>query len=125
MEKMIPAFKSFMGGPLGDGSQWFSWIHILDLVSAAMFLLENPDIDGPVNFCAPEPVRNQELAKTLADILNRPAVIRVPGFAMRLVLGEFGETLLNSTRAIPAKLQNAGFRFEYPDLRSAVTQIVS
>ncbi len=125
IEKMIPAFKSFLGGYLGNGNQWFPWIHIRDLVFAVLFLLNNPQIDGPVNFCAPQPVRNKDLSRILANILNRPAILRAPAFATRLILGEFAETLLKSTRVVPTKLQNEGFHFEYPDLNIAISQIVT
>jgi hypothetical protein len=124
LEKMIPAFKSFLGGRLGNGNQWFPWIHIQDLISAVLFLFHNSRIEGPVNICAPYPVRNKELTKILAGILNRPALFRMPAVAMRLIMGEFGETLLKSTRAVPVKLQNEGFRFNYPDLNTAVSQII-
>jgi hypothetical protein len=125
MAKMIPAFRLFMGGALGDGRQWFPWLHIDDLTGALLFIKDHPDIRGPVNFCAPHPVRNRDLVRTLAGVLMRPAVLSPPGFVIRLMLGEFGETLLASQRAVPDKLENTGFKFQYPELEAALRQIVS
>lgn len=124
MSKMVPAFRMFLGGPLGDGRQWFPWIHLHDLVQAMMFCLTNEETRGVINFCAPEPVRNETLAKTLGDVLNRPAIMPAPAFVIRTALGEFGDALLSSQRAVPERLQKLGFAFRYPDLRSALTEIV-
>lgn len=124
IDKMVPAFKFMLGGPLGDGRQWFPWIHIDDLLAAVRFAIETPTLSGPVNFTAPHPVRNRELAKTLGGILNRPAVMPAPAFMIRTVLGEFGKTLLASTRAIPRKLLDTGFSFQYPTIRDALEDLV-
>ena len=124
MSKMVPAFRMFLGGPLGDGRQWFSWMHLHDLVQAMVFCLTTDEARGAMNFCAPEPVRNETLAKTLGDVLNRPAIMPAPAFAIRLALGEFGDALLSSQRAVPERLQKLGFAFRYPDLRSALSEIV-
>lgn len=125
MGKMVPAFRLFVGGPLGEGTQWFPWIHLDDLISAMMFILENRDIHGPVNFCAPNPIRNRDLAKAMGHVLNRPAFMPAPGFMIRLVLGEFGTTLLAGQRAIPEKLLSFGFDFEYPDIINAIRHIIN
>jgi uncharacterized protein (TIGR01777 family) len=124
MRKMIPAFRMFVGGPLGDGRQWFPWIHMQDLVRAMSFCLSRDEANGALNFCAPEPVRSETLAKTLGDVLNRPAIMPAPAFFIRKVLGEFGNALLSSQRAVPARLQQLGFDFRFPDLRSALVEIV-
>jgi uncharacterized protein len=124
MAKMIPAFRMFVGGALGSGRQWFPWIHLNDLVAALCFLIETPGLRGPFNCSAPEPVRNAELAKTLGRKLHRPACMPAPAFMIKLVLGEFGEVLLDSQRAVPAKLTAAGFTFQYPDLEAALGEIV-
>jgi uncharacterized protein (TIGR01777 family) len=124
MAKMMPAFKSFVGGPLGDGKQWFSWIHINDLVAAVLFILDHLDFNGPFNFCAPKPVRNRELAQTMGKILKRPSALPAPAFMIRLVMGEVGSALLESQRAIPERLEKNGFTFKYPDLDSAIREIV-
>lgn len=124
MEKMVPAFKMMLGGPLGDGNQWFPWIHIEDLIEAVVFVLQTESLSGPVNFTAPEPVRNRDMARALAGAVNRPAIMPAPAFLIRTVLGEFGATLLASTRAVPQKLLDAGFTFRYPDIRTAMDDLV-
>ncbi len=120
LKQMVPAFKFFLGGPLGDGSQWFSWIQIEDLVGAMIFALEHATLDGPVNFCSPEPVRNRRFVKALAHQLGRPAFLRVPGFALRLAAGELGEVVLGSQRVVPSKLDAAGFEFKFPQIEDAL-----
>jgi uncharacterized protein (TIGR01777 family) len=125
LSKMIPAFKSFVGGPIGSGNQWFPWIHLADLMAAILFVCEQPQVDGPLNFCAPNPVRNRELANTLGQVLGRPAIMPAPAFMVRAVLGEFGNVLLDSQRTIPAKLLSHGFEFQYPDIKSAIKEVVS
>ena len=112
--QMVPLFKRYLGGPLGSGRQWFSWIHRDDLTQAFLFLLERPEIFGPVNFTAPNPVRNRDLAAALGKALNRPALLPAPGFMLRLVLGEFGSILLEGQKVIPQKLLQSGFHFRYP-----------
>lgn len=124
MAKMIPAYRSFLGGPLGGGKQWFSWIHIDDLTAAVLFIINTARLQGPCNFCSPHPIQNRQLAKTMGKILKRPALIPAPGFMIRLVLGEFGSALLQSQRAIPEKLLKNGFKFRYADLQNAVREIV-
>ena len=122
--QMIPLFNKYVGGPLGSGKQWFSWIHIEDLTRAFLFLLEHPEISGPVNFTAPNPVRNKELAQWLGRILGRPAFLPAPGFMLRLVLGEFGSILLEGQRVLPQKLVQAGFQFRYPEIDRALRQAI-
>jgi hypothetical protein len=124
MASMIPAFKLFLGGRLGSGRQWFPWIHLHDLISAYRFAIGHPEITGPANWCAPHPVRNQELTATLSRKLNRPAMLPAPAFMMKTMLGEFGEALLCSQRVQPAVLQNAGFQFAYGEIDSALNEIV-
>jgi uncharacterized protein len=124
LAKMLPAFKSFAGGPLGSGLQWFPWIHMDDLIAAIMFILENPDIKGPFNFCSPHPVRNRDFSKTLGQVLNRPSVLRTPSFMIRLIMGEMGKSLTSSQRAIPDKLLKHGFKFQYPEIHNALYNLV-
>ncbi|HHP7235380.1 MAG TPA: TIGR01777 family oxidoreductase [Desulfobacterales bacterium] len=124
MEKMIPAFKMYLGGPLGDGKQWFPWVHLQDVIGAMKFLIENKDQSGPYNFTAPHPVRNKDLADRLGKLLRVPTVLRVPGFMLRLAMGEFGEVLLESQRAIPDRLTQNGYSFQYPELEAALQQII-
>lgn len=125
MVQMLTAFKSFVGGPIGSGRQWFPWIHIDDLAAAMAFIIEAPGLGGPVNLCAPNPVRNRELARALGKALNRPAVVATPAFMLRLALGEFAGVLLGSQRALPGKLEAHGFRFRHPDIQSAVAAVVA
>ncbi len=122
--QMIPLFKKFMGGPIGSGTQWFSWIYIKDLAEAIVFLINHPEVSGPVNFCSPNPVRNRDLAKALGKVLHRPSFIPAPGFMVKLVLGEFGSVLLKGQRVIPRKLLEKGFVFTYPDIHLALQNIV-
>ena len=123
LTKMIPAFKFFAGGPLGSGRQWFPWIHMDDLISAINFILENNGIKGPVNFCAPNPIRNRDFGRALGKVLKRPSFMKVPSFMIRLVVGEMGTLLTNSQRVIPHKLLGHGFKFQYPDIDSALADI--
>ena len=125
LAKMIPAFKSFVGGPIGSGNQWFPWMHLTDLMAAILFVCENPSVKGPLNFCAPNPVTNRELANTLGEVLGRPAFMPAPAFMVRAVLGESGNVLLDSQRTIPAKLLSYGFEFQYPDIKSAIQAVVA
>lgn len=120
LAKMVPAFRLFAGGPLGSGRQWFPWIQIDDLVGAMAFVATHSGIKGPVNFCAPNPVRNADFAKTLARVLNRPALLKVPKFALQIAAGEVGALILNSQRAVPEKLLAHGFSFRYPELGPAL-----
>ncbi|MFH1137996.1 MAG: TIGR01777 family oxidoreductase [Pseudomonadota bacterium] len=118
--KMLPLFRLGLGGRLGGGRQWFSWIHRADLVRAAVFLAENRDAQGVFNFTSPQPVRNSEFTATLARVLGRPAFLPVPAFALKLVLGEFSETLLKGQKVLPRGLFDLGFKFTYPDLEAAL-----
>ena len=124
LAKMLPAFKSFVGGPLGSGKQWFPWIHMDDLLSALAFVMENKEIEGPVNFCAPHPVRNREFAKALGKILKRPSVMPAPALMIRMVMGEMATALLASQRAVPDKLLSHGFTFEYPEIKPALKNLI-
>jgi uncharacterized protein len=124
LASMIPAFKLFLGGRLGSGRQWFPWIHLQDLIAAYRFAIKNTEISGPANWCAPLPVRNIELTKTLAGKLNRPVMLPAPAFVLTTVLGGFGKALLCSQRTQPARLQKAGFHFMYGDLDSALERVL-
>lgn len=124
MEKMIPVFRMYLGGPLGDGRQWFPWIHMRDLLSAVRYLMETDQAKGAFNFSAPHPVRNLEFAKTLARLLRVPAVMPAPQFMVRMAMGEMASAFFDSLRAVPQKLLDRGFRFNYPELEDAVQQIV-
>lgn len=124
LSQMIPLFKKYIGGPIGSGSQWFSWVHIKDLADAVVFLLKHPEISGPVNVCSPNPVRNRDLAKALGRALHRPSSLPAPGFMVKLLLGEFGSVILKGQRVIPRRLLGSGFVFQYPDIEKALQSIV-
>jgi len=123
--RMIPLFKKYVGGPIGSGRQWFSWVHIKDLAEAFSFLLKHPEISGPVNVCAPNPVRNKDLAKALGRALHRPSFMPAPGFMIKLVLGEFGSVIFEGQRVIPKRLLDSGFAFQYPEIDKALEEIVA
>lgn len=118
--QMAPIFRAFLGGPLGTGRQWFSWIHVEDLFRALVHLVGRPESSGPYNLTAPEPVTNRTLTRELARVLHRPAFLPAPGFAVRLVLGEFGDVLLRGQRVLPRRLTAEGFRFSYPAIAAAL-----
>jgi uncharacterized protein (TIGR01777 family) len=122
--QMIPLFKKFIGGPIGSGQQWFSWVHIKDLAEAFAFLIKHPEISGPVNVCSPNPVKNRDLAKTLGRALHRPSFLPAPGFMIKLVLGEFGSVILEGQRVLPRRLLKEGFTFQYPDIDKALQSII-
>lgn len=125
LQQMITPFKWFVGGPLGNGMQWFSWIHVEDLVEAMLFVMGRSDLSGAFNFTSPNPVRNKELSKELGKALGRPSWLPAPGFMIRLVLGEFGGVLLKGQRVLPRRLLEAGFSFRYPRLEEALQNLLS
>jgi uncharacterized protein (TIGR01777 family) len=126
LQQMIAPFKWWMGSPLGGGNQWFSWIHEQDLVAIFLDLIKRKEMDGAVNCTAPNPVTNRELTRLLGEVLGKPTFMpAVPGFVMNLVLGEFGSVLLKGQRVVPKRLLDAGFRFSFPDLRSALKDLLS
>jgi len=124
LSQMIPLFKKYIGGPIGSGKQWFSWVHIKDLAGAFTFLLKHPEISGPVNLCSPSPVRNKDFAKALGKALHQPSFIPAPGFMVKLVLREFGSVILEGQRVIPRRLLESGFVFQYPGIEKALKDIV-
>jgi len=126
LSKMLPPFKKGLGGPIGDGKQWMSWIHIEDIVGMIRFAIENDSIHGPINGTAPEAVNNHVFTKTLAKVLWRPAFFRMPKMVVKLVFGEMGEELLLAgKRIIPEKMVKAGYQFQYPKLEEALKSLLS
>lgn len=117
--RLRPLVKLGVAGPIGNGRQFLPWISLTDEVRAIRFLLDS-DVSGPVNLCAPHPARNKEFTKTFAGLLHRPAVLPVPGFAVRAVAGELGDETVKSQRAVPAALTAAGFSFEFAELEPAL-----
>jgi uncharacterized protein len=125
LAKMLPLFRLGLGGRLGSGEQWISWIALGDLVAAVLFVLDSNGLAGAVNLTSPQPVTNEEFTKALARVLHRPAVVRVPAFALRIALGPMAdEALMLSTRVAPARLLKAGFRFECPEIEGALRATV-
>ena len=121
---MLPPFRFGVGGPLGSGRQYMPWIHLSDWTALATFLLVQPEADGPFNATAPSPVTNAEFSATLARLLRRPSVMRVPAFALRLAFGELAHVLLTGQRVVPARAQALGFRFEWPQLEGALRNLL-
>jgi uncharacterized protein (TIGR01777 family) len=125
LRAMLPNFKLELGGKIGSGRQWMSWIHMQDHIGAICYIIDHELIQGPVNLVGPTPVKNSEFTETLARVLSRPAVLGVPAFALRLILGDMAkEILLASQRVEPAKLIESGFKFKYQDLQSALRNIL-
>lgn len=125
LPKMVFPYKSFIGGPMGSGLQWMSWIHLEDVVEALVFCMDNENIRGPINFTAPNPVTMNEFGRTLGKVLGRPHWLPVPGFALRLLLGEMSTLVVDGQKVLPTKLTHAGYTFKYPDLKSALENIFS
>ena len=121
---MILPFRFFAGGPMGDGQQWVSWIHIEDLCRAELFVIQNTGLSGPVNFTAPVPVRNSDLAKAIGKTLKRPSFMPAPAFMLKLALGEFGSVLLEGQRAVPRVLEDQGFKFNFPRVEKALEDLL-
>jgi uncharacterized protein len=120
LKPLLPLFRFGLGGPLGNGRQWMPWISLADEVAAIEFLLTADAVAGAVNLTGPAPVTNREFSRTLGRVLHRPAVLPVPAFALRIVVGEFGAEAVRSQRVLPAVLAGAGYRFEHADLESAL-----
>lgn len=124
LAKMLPAFKFFAGGPLGNGKQWFPWIHLADEIAAIQFLLTHETATGPFNLTAPNPVTNAEFSRVLGRVLKRPTFMPVPQLALQLALGELSEALLTGQRAVPKRLLASGFQFSYPEMEMALKNLL-
>ncbi|HXX68295.1 MAG TPA: TIGR01777 family oxidoreductase [Polyangiaceae bacterium] len=126
LARMLPPFSRFVGGPLGAGHQSMSWVHVGDVVRALLFLLDRPSLSGPFNVVAPEAVSMNDFAATLGHVMRRPALLRVPAFALRLALGAgLAEMLLTGQHAVPLALERAGFVFEWASLEAALNNLLS
>lgn len=121
--RMLPLFRFGLGGKLGNGKQWWSWITLHDQIRAICYLLEK-DIEGPVNLTSPNPATNQEFTSALARALRRPAILPVPSLALKMALGGFSAEVLGSKRVLPQKLLDAGFSFDYPHLAPALSALI-
>lgn len=125
LKAMLPMFRAGLGGTLGNGRQYMSWISIDDLTNAIQYAIENPKLSGPVNFVAPEPVTNRVFTKALASELGKSAFLPVPGLLLKALPGGIGrEAFLASQRVDPVKLRRAGFQFDFPDIESAMHHVL-
>jgi len=126
LARMLPPFRFGVGGKLGNGKQYMSWIAIDDLLEVIRFAISNPSLHGAVNAVAPAPVTNQEFTRALGNVLKRPTLFSVPAFAVRFLFGEMGqELLLSSSRVIPERLLAAGFQFRFPEIETALRYATS
>jgi uncharacterized protein (TIGR01777 family) len=123
LPRMSRPFRFFVGGRLGSGRQYFSWIHRLDWIEMVRWIVETPGCSGAINATAPEPVTNARLTRALGHALHRPALVPAPAFALRLVLGGLADTVLASQRVIPSRVLQAGFHFRYPEIEIALRGI--
>jgi uncharacterized protein len=122
--KMLPPFRLFAGGPIGSGYQWFSWIHREDLVNLIIRSLTQPDLEGVFNATAPNPVRMSEFSQTLGQVMNRPSWLPVPSFALEALLGDAAQVVLQGQQVLPNRTQASGFEYKYPQVKSALVDIV-
>ncbi|MDU2940604.1 MAG: TIGR01777 family oxidoreductase [Enterobacteriaceae bacterium] len=123
LAKLLPIFRLGVGGPIGDGRQYLAWIHIDDMVNAILWLLDN-DLRGPFNMVSPYPVRNEQFAHALGHALHRPAILRAPATVVRMMMGESSVLVLGGQRALPKRLEAAGFAFRWHDLEEALQDLV-
>lgn len=124
LKKMLLPFKLFIGGSLGNGKQWFSWIHLADIISLYLFLLDNQNLKGIFNAVSPQPVQMKTFAKTLGKVLHKPSLFPVPKFILKLVMGESATAILASQKVKPEALLKAGFEFKFEDLESALIDLL-
>jgi len=125
LAQMLPIFRLGLGGRLGSGKQWMSWISLRDVIGAMLFVLDSESLSGAVNLTSPEPVTNTEFTRALGRQLRRPAVLPAPALALRIALGRMAdEALLTSTRAVPRKLLDAGFRFAHASVEEALAEVI-
>jgi uncharacterized protein (TIGR01777 family) len=122
---MLPAFRFGLGGPMGDGRQWMSWVHLRDLTALIRWLAQSPQARGAYNGTAPKPVRNAEFARTLAGVLRRPALLRTPAQALRVLFGEMADILVAGQNVVPRRALAEGFGFAYPLLEDALRDVLS
>ena len=125
LPRLLLPYQLFLGGPIGNGGQWYSWIHIRDEVRAIRFLLENEAARGPFNLTAPNPSRNREFGDRLGRVLGRPSALRVPGLLVRLALGEASSMVLEGQKVLPVGLEDLGFEYSFPALPGALEDLVA
>jgi len=125
LERLLTPFRLGLGGPIGSGAQYFPWVHIVDLIGIEIAALENDELRGPLLAVAPGIVTNREFSAAMGHVLHRPAVLRVPAFALRLALGESAAALLAGQRAVPRRTQALGYRFQFPELGPALQDLLA
>jgi hypothetical protein len=119
LPQMMRPFRFFVGGPMGSGRQYVSWIHRLDWIEIVRWIVQTPAVAGPVNATAPHPVTNRHLSRALGRAMRRPSLVPAPGFALKIVLGEFAESVLTGQRVLPGRAQANGYHFRYPEIEQA------
>ncbi|RJP71426.1 MAG: TIGR01777 family protein [Ignavibacteriales bacterium] len=124
LSKMTLPYKLFIGGPIGSGKQWMSWIHIEDLINIYIEALENPELSEAINATSPNPVKMNEFAKTIGKVLNRPAYFKVPSFVMKMLLGEASSIVLEGQKVLPLKIKTGNFHFRFPNLENAANDLL-
>jgi uncharacterized protein (TIGR01777 family) len=124
LKQMLPPFRAGLGGPLGSGRQWVSWIHVDDLVDLIVFALDS-NLEGPINATSPIPVRNADFAKALAGAIGRPSVVPTPAFVVKMMFGEMANMVLASQRVVPEAATRAGFQFRHPEVRGALEDVLT
>lgn len=124
LKMMLPPFQMGLGGWLGDGNQWMPWVHLEDVVRLILFCLENSKVEGAMNATSPQPVTNKAFSMVLAQVLRRPCVMPVPALALKLLLGEMSDLLLEGARVVPKRAGELRFAFKFPDLRNALETIL-
>jgi hypothetical protein len=124
LKKMLPPFRLGLGGRMGSGQQYLSWVHREDTLGLLLFALEHPELSGPLNVTAPEPVTNADFSRALGAALGRPAVVPVPSFALKAALGEMSEVVLGGQRALPRHAREAGYPFQFPTLPEALRSLL-
>lgn len=124
LPRMLLPFRLFVGGKIGSGRQYLSWIHLADTVAGIRFLMDHPALAGIFNLTSPHPAANAEFSRAIGRAMHRPALMPVPAFAMRLIFGELSTVLLEGQRVIPARLSEAGFKFQYPQAEAALRDVL-
>ncbi|NJN93870.1 MAG: TIGR01777 family protein [Anaerolineales bacterium] len=125
LPKMVLPFRFFAGGPIGNGRQWFPWIHYCDEVEAIRFLIQTEAASGPFNLTAPNPVRSSELAKAIGKVMKRPAFAPAPAFAFKTMFGEMATVLLDGQQAVPKRLQELGYQFKFSQVEAALRDVLA
>jgi hypothetical protein len=124
LKKMLLPFKFFVGGPLGNGKQWFPWLHIDDIIRIYLFALDNPNIQGPLNAVSPGLITMKNFAENIGEVLHRPSIFSVPNIILKIIIGETAEPILASQRVIPEKLLQSGFKFKFENIENALTDLL-